>query len=432
MGVELFRISSSPDFRSQTLRLLLFQAFLLLLFILSQVLLLSVSSGIIERDYYGIARRISDPVAGSRELSDLALIIKEGPEPGDIEEGETLLRRYGYSLETAAGLMRTKRYSVLIRITSGSSLIFLLFLFIGNFLLFLSFQKEHYRRLLSLTRNMAGGQDGIPLPAGEQYREGPWSQLVCTYRRLLERISSRDRRLRKDRDFLKSILSDVSHQLKTPLASLTMFTDLMTMEPEMAPEKRGEFLEQCSGQLERMTWLVKGLLKIARLEIDSIVYRKDPVSLPEIIRSILRRIETEAENRRLTVSVPDGGVPDLPGDADWLTEAFENIIRNAVAYTEAEGSVEISFKVSPLFIRVYIRDDGPGIPEEDLPRIFERFYKGGSSVSMDHVGIGLSLSRMIIAGHGGEIRGGNRKAGTGAEFVITFPLSAGPAVTPSE
>jgi len=224
--------------------------------------------------------------------------------------------------------------------------------------------------------------------------------------------------LDKEKLFLKDILSDISHQLKTPLTSLMILNDIM-LKRKNTPEKLGEFLEKSSEQLERMEWLIINLLKMAKMEFGAIELNIHKGYIDETIRKSLSILKTffKEGNKKIIILEPEKRIT-LPHDEEWLCEAFTNIIKNCIEHTKEGGKIEIQITETPLMISISIKDNGEGISPKDLPYIFERFYKAKSSKNSS-VGIGLSLAKSIIERHRGEIAT-KSKVDEGTEFTITF------------
>lgn len=171
--------------------------------------------------------------------------------------------------------------------------------------------------------------------------------------------------------------------------------------------------------LVRMDWLLTSLLKISRLDAGIVEFQRRRIAVDELIRAALRPllIPMELHGIRLQVKVPEG--VELWGDFGWLSEAVENILKNCLESAGDNGRIEIACADNPLFTELTIRDSGAGFEPEDLPRLFDRFYRGKTAGASGY-GIGLALCRMIIAGQGGSVTAGNHPKG-GAVFSIRFP-----------
>lgn len=218
----------------------------------------------------------------------------------------------------------------------------------------------------------------------------------------------------KNRELLwqKNLMSDISHQIKTPLAALEIYTDIFRKSVGDDEEKK-ELSNHAIEAIERIRWLVTGMLQIAKLESGA--YQMDNKELPinETIERVLYMLEPIIKEKNITIHKEEKKQNEkdiiVTGDSKWLEEAFVNILKNAMEYSERDGKVDICISDTPLAVSVEIKDYGEGIPEEEVPKIFNRFYKAsGQKEKKDSVGIGLNLSKEIIKAHGGTITAESR------------------------
>jgi signal transduction histidine kinase len=276
------------------------------------------------------------------------------------------------------------------------------------------FSKVH--RISHAAERVVEGDFSIQLPEGG---EGEFGILGQHFNAMANRLNYSLEKLREDKLFLKNIISDISHQLKTPLASLIAMNDLL-LEGRVEQGRVQEFLDKCRSQLNRMEWLTLNLLKLAGLEAGAIVFKQERIPLLKPVRKALSSLEVIIGEKHQSVSFKEEkGKVYFTGDEEWMAEAFVNLLKNAVEHTGKEGRISIELSETPLFSRIVIGDNGEGIVPKDLPHIFERFYKGSNSVKIECVGIGLALAKLIIEAHGGTISVESRQ-GTGTKFTITF------------
>lgn len=216
---------------------------------------------------------------------------------------------------------------------------------------------------------------------------------------LKEQLGSANR----EKTYLADMLSDISHQIKTPLTAITIMTDLLK-QPDLPEEKRIEFVKKIDRQTSKITWLVRNLLTLSQLEADVLKLHKESVEISAILRSVCQSLELLAEIRGVELSLQQPREKIMVDcDHAWTAEAFSNIIKNCVEHTQAGGSVSVSVMQNNFGTSVTIEDNGDGIAGEDLPYIFERFYKGKHG-SRESVGIGLALARQIILRQNGTIQ----------------------------
>lgn len=214
--------------------------------------------------------------------------------------------------------------------------------------------------------------------------------------------------LRKDKAALSDALSDISHQLKTPLTALGIMADLLEND-DLPPEKRREFVASLRTGLGRMEWLVLTLLKLAKLDADAAGLKHERTSLSTIINKAMPSlmIPMDVKDQNVAVSGDDAFVRC---DLNWSAEALSNILKNAVENTPYGGHIEITYGENPLFAFITVRDSGIGISKADLPHLFQRFYRG-KNASPDSVGIGLAMSLAVMREQNGDIEAGNDGGG---------------------
>ncbi|QBD84978.1 HAMP domain-containing histidine kinase [Clostridium tetani] len=251
-------------------------------------------------------------------------------------------------------------------------------------------------------------------------REGDFAILAHNFNLMSNILKLSLHKLKEDKIFLKNIISDISHQLKTPLTSLLTINELLLTRKEMKDDVRIDFLQKSGSQLNRMEWLIISLLKIARLEAQAINFEKRNTLGINFIQDALSslKFKSDAKHQKIMVS---GNLDNVYFyvDEQWTIEAILNIIKNCIEHTKEGGEIKVHISETPLFSRILIEDNGEGIDKKDLPHIFERFYKGSNSVNAESVGIGLALTKVIIERQGGTILV-NSKKGIGSKFTITF------------
>ncbi len=264
-------------------------------------------------------------------------------------------------------------------------------------------------------------------PAEEE--EGSIGRLSHEIRQTAHRLERAAETSRETSEKLRRFLSDVSHQLKTPLSSVRMYHDLLLQYEEGSGSAGGtqrEFLERSLAQLDRTEWLVKNLLTLARIEAGVLPIQKEDRAVADTIRNAVRAFEATAEAAGVELVVQPGADagPPVPHDPRWLAEAVSNIVKNALEHSPPGARVSVDVEFTEVFLRLVVEDQGPGIAPEDLPHLFERFYRGSSPRGRSGTGIGLALAKAIVERHGGVISattGTRGSRGTGARFTITLP-----------
>ena len=279
--------------------------------------------------------------------------------------------------------------------------------------------RRRERKLKELTLYLLKLQDGAELPPFESFEEGQLGVLQSEIYKMVNLLDEETKKSKRQNHYLADMLSDISHQIKTPLAGITLMTDLLK-DPDLPKEKREEFVEKINRQTEKITWLVRNLLTLAQLEADMLKLKKENVSARELVETAIGPLNILAELRgvELQTSIPEGTA--LTCDKAWTAEALSNVIKNCIEHVSPEAGkhVWISVTENNFAVTFTIQDDGPGIPAEELPHIFERFYKGKNS-SKNSVGIGLSMARQLFLQQNGTIEAAS-EPGKGTTFRIRF------------
>lgn len=220
------------------------------------------------------------------------------------------------------------------------------------------------------------------------------------------------------KEFLKNTISDISHQLKTPLAALNIYNGLLQDESEELPVIR-EFSVLSEQELDRIETLVQSLLKITKLDAGSIVLEKADENVADIMKEVELHFAYRAKQEQKQIIL--SGEEDIffYCDRDWIIEAIDNIVKNAFDHTKGGNFVRIEWKQFNSVVRIVVKDDGSGIHPEDLHHIFKRFYRSRFSKDVQGLGLGLPLAKAIVEAHGGTIEV-DSELGAGAAFVINF------------
>ncbi|MBO5413002.1 MAG: HAMP domain-containing histidine kinase [Clostridia bacterium] len=221
---------------------------------------------------------------------------------------------------------------------------------------------------------------------------------------------------KQDKIKLKDSLSDISHQLKTPLTSITILIDNIIDNPEMDKETKTEFAKDIKREITNINFLVQALLKLSKLDANSVKFINEDVTVESIITESMKNVAVLSDLRNVKIQVNGDKNAKVNCDFKWQVEAITNILKNAIEHSDTNGNIQINYEENQVYTKIEIIDYGVGIDKEDLPHIFERFYKGKNS-SPESVGIGLALSKSIIENNNGYI---SVEAEQGTKFVIKY------------
>lgn len=297
---------------------------------------------------------------------------------------------------------------------SGAILAFSSFLYIASHYWITG---RRYRRLEQLSHEIDGMlHHQIPIHF-EKYQEGELSILENELSKMTLRLSEQAAALADDKKFLADSMADISHQIRSPLTSSNLIISLL-MEPDLPATRRKELLKELMQLLSRIDWLVESLLKMSKMDAGTITLQQASIHVETLIRQAAEPLMIPMELREQSLTLKGGSEVQFTGDFSWSQEAILNILKNCMEHTPAGGCIQVSFSENAIFTEIIIEDNGPGFALEDLPHLFERFYKG-KNASPQSVGIGLALARMVVLQQNGTLKAENRPEG-GARFVIKF------------
>lgn len=223
---------------------------------------------------------------------------------------------------------------------------------------------------------------------------------------------------KKDKENLKMSVEDISHQLKTPLTSITIMLDNLKDNPNMDENTKQKFIFEISKQIDWINWLVISMLKLSKLDANVVQFYEEKINLKKFIDEIVKNLEIPIEIKNQQIVIEGNEKASFIGDYKWQQEAVTNIIKNCIEHNKDNGKIYIRYEENTLFTKITIKDEGEGISKEDLKHIFERFYKGQNS-SENSVGIGLALAKNIIEKNKGMISC-KSELDKGTEFVIKY------------
>ncbi len=294
-------------------------------------------------------------------------------------------------------------------------LIFSIVLLIGS-ALFLIKRENLYLKANLIIRKFANGSFQEHLPRN---KTGSLYQLFTSVDQLAMALESKSEAERKSKEFLKDTISDISHQLKTPLTALNMYTEIIRGESENVKVVQ-EFSQKSLLSLARMEQLIQSLLKVMRLDAGSITFIKKTCNVEAVVEQAISELLTRAELEGKQIILDGDPKEIMYCDFQWTREAIGNLVKNALDHTQSNGMIEISWQRSPAMLRLFVKDNGCGIAPEDIHHVFKRFYRSKQSSDTQGVGLGLSLAKSIIVEQGGLLSV-QSTLDIGTTFIISFP-----------
>lgn len=247
--------------------------------------------------------------------------------------------------------------------------------------------------------------------------EGELAILQSEITKMTLRIREQNNTLIKEKEHLADSLADIAHQLRTPLTSVNLTLSLLKNNPD--EKERKALLRETEELLIQMDFLVTSLLKLSRLDAGIVVFQNELIDVNSLITTALHPFLISMELHNITLQIDIPKETEICGDTGWLSEAIQNILKNCIENTGDNGTIKIACENTLLFTEITVHDSGSGFDKEDLPHLFDRFYRGKNSNATGY-GIGLSLCKTIITRLGGTITAKNHPYG-GAIFYIRFP-----------
>ncbi len=275
-----------------------------------------------------------------------------------------------------------------------------------------------YRRIRLLCQEIDQALHGNGAIHFSDYSEGELAILKIQIDKLFTRLMEQSEALMEDKQKLASSMADISHQIRTALTSIRLVLSLLT-EPDTSKEQSRTLIHQLSLLISRIDWLIEALLKLSRLDAGTVVLKPENIPVAKLVSAAAQPLEIPMELREQHFSFQAHTRREaVLGDFAWTTEALGNILKNCMEHTPPGGSILVTARENAIFTEIVVEDDGPGFDAQDLPRLFERFYKGKTSKDTS-IGIGLALSRTILARQNATIKAENRHKG-GARFILHF------------
>ena len=406
------RILSNPEIKKYNISIIALFLITIILSIFVNTLNLNIIKADVIQNNQAIVGNI---VSKYPELEkDIVSVITQAKNKENIDLGAKVLQKYNYDSSTNLSqepIVQNNIYKML-----KINILFITFVFICLITISFYFFIKIYRDIKDMTDYVYHSSEGREYEMKNKNQEGQIGLLKTEIMKMTTVLKEKVALLHSEKIFLNNTISDISHQLKTPMTSLMLLTDLMYND--LDKEKKIEFLDRTNAQLSRMDWLIKSMLKLSKLEAKVIDFKDEKVNINELLIRSISPLSVPMELKNISLNINGNKEASYIGDIEWSSEALGNIIKNCIEHTKEGGNLDISYEENPIYSEIVIKDNGEGIDKDDIPNIFKRFYKGKNSKS-DSVGIGLAMAKSIIESQNGDIYVKSKK-NRGSEFHITF------------
>ena len=397
--------------------------------ILPMIILTILSSIVITLQTYNQYKKVT--ITANQKIAEIiGTIIKQEPEidtrtiievlnsKQDTEEyqkGQEELKKYGIDINEANSII-TVQNQMKQNLTLNIILI-IVFSILWTFIIF-EYLKRRDKKINQITQYINEIKNKKYELDINENSEDELSNLKNELYKITVMLKEESEISKKDKENLKMSVEDISHQLKTPLTSITIMLDNLKDNPNMDENTKQKFIFEISKQIDWINWLVISMLKLSKLDANVVQFYEEKINLKRFIDEIIKNLEIPIEIKNQQIVIEGDESASFIGDYKWQQEAVTNIIKNCIEHNKDNGKVYIRYEENTLFTKITIKDEGEGISKEDLKHIFERFYKGQNS-SENSVGIGLALAKNIIEKNNGMISC-KSELDKGTEFVIKY------------
>ncbi|MDU3335948.1 HAMP domain-containing sensor histidine kinase [Paraclostridium bifermentans] len=328
--------------------------------------------------------------------------------------GEKVLKKYGYDKNYK--MIENINFQQHIKYFLVNNLIVFVGIIILIMLIMCNLMKYVFNKLDKVSKNVECIIHGKYNIKDDFKEEGIFNIIHSDLNKLSKSINVKIKDLDKEKENIKELVTDISHQLKTPLASLKLYNSLL-LEEDLDEEDRTEFLKTSGMSINKLQSLIESLVHISRLETSMISIKKENKNIKATIIKAIESVNPKAINKFISINLNDFDDKIVPHDSKWTEECIFNILDNAVKYTNLKGKIDIYVQDAINFIRIDIKDNGIGIDKNEFNNIFKRFYRSEEVQDLEGSGVGLYLSRKILESQGGNIIVSSQK-GEGSKFSL--------------
>lgn len=330
-----------------------------------------------------------------------------------IQLGYNILEKYGITedISSIKGIEKQKNESIIINI--ATIIIYLIILMI-IFIIYLKNKNRKIKDIINYIEEINKKNYNLKI---EENKEDELSILKNELYKITIMLKEQAENSNKDKKVLQTSLEDISHQIKTPITSISIMLDNIIENPNMDEKTRQKFIHEINRQIEWIKWLVISLLKLSKLDSDTVEFIKQEINVKKLVEDVKNNLSIPLEIKSQEIII-NGKEETFLGDYNWEKEALTNIIKNCIEHTPENKKIHISIEENIFYTKITIQDQGVGINKKDLKHIFERFYKG-ENASQNSIGIGLALAKSIIEKDNGYIKCMS-EIGKGTIFEIKY------------
>ncbi len=271
-------------------------------------------------------------------------------------------------------------------------------------------QKRNILELCNKISEILNGKEEIQF---DSFQEDEFSILSSEIQKMTVRLREQNAALLQDKQFMKESLEDMSHQLRTPLTSIMLIAGMLRKQ-ELSPHERNVQIQELMKLLSQMQWQIETLLQLSRLDAGAVKFQQSEILVSDLIQNALEPLAISLELKNITIRKEITGTPSFQGDMHYCTEAVTNILKNCMEHTPEGGTIQIQSAENVIYTSLIITDSGSGIPEQNLPHLFERFYRG-TEFNQNGFGLGLAFAQKMITSQNGSLQVKNAVP-HGAEF----------------
>lgn len=364
-----------------------------------------------------IANMIGEITQKYPDISEEELIKILNTRQGSIKYGYSILEKYGISENNNSAIRDLEEQEKNVIKINIASIIMFLILMIILFVIYRNKQEKELNKIIKYIEQINNKNYELKI---DENSEGELSNLKNELYKITVMLKEQAEKSLNDKKMLKKSLEDISHQLKTPLTSISIMLDNIIENPNMDEKTKNNFMIEISRQIEWINWLVISILKLSKLESNTVEFERKEIDVKSLVKDAIKNLAIPLDIKQQNITI-NGENATFYGDYNWQLEAITNVLKNCIEHSPENSTIYINFVENKFYTKISITDEGNGIDKEDIKHVFERFYKGKNSPS-NSIGIGLALSKSIIEKDNGNITCFS-KINEGTTFEIKYILT---------